>query len=94
MTPMLILATSNMFLWGACVMASAVIGVFFLRFWRKTHDRLFLIFALAFWLLGVNWLALSLTRTQDEIQPLLYLIRLAAFVLIIFGIVDKNRAKA
>ena len=85
---------ANIFLWGLCVMATAVIGTFFLRFWRKTRDRLFLIFALAFWLLGVNWLALTFTRTQDEIQPLLYLIRLAAFVLIIFGIVDKNRAKA
>jgi hypothetical protein len=88
------MGTANIFIWGLCVMACAVIGTFFLRFWRKTRDRLFLIFALAFWLLGVNWLALTFTRTQDEIQPLLYLIRLAAFVLILFGIVDKNRAKA
>jgi len=92
---MLILATANAFLWGVCVMGAAVIGTFFLRFWRKTHDRLFLIFALAFWLLGVNWLALTFNRDPtNEIQPLLYLIRLAAFVLIICGIVDKNRAKA
>jgi hypothetical protein len=83
----------NIFMWGLCVMASAVAGTFFLRFWRKTHDRLFLIFALAFWLLGINWLALTLTRA-DELHTYLYLTRLAAFILIIFGIVDKNRAKA
>jgi hypothetical protein len=86
--------TANIFLWGVCVMGSAIAGMFFLRFWRKTHDRLFLIFALAFWLLGANWLALTFVSDKSETQPLLYLIRLAAFVLIIFGIVDKNRAKA
>ena len=72
-------------------MASAAVGAFFLRFWRRTRDRLFLIFALAFWLLGLNWLLLAFVQA-DETRTWLYLLRLVAFCLIIYGIVDKNRA--
>lgn len=81
------------FLNGANVMGTAVAALFFLRFWRQTGDRLFASFALAFALLGANWLALSLTSPDYELRPLLYLIRLAAFVLIIAAIIDKNRVK-
>ena len=82
----------NMFLSGAVVMACAVAGMFFLRFWRKTHDRFFAIFAAAFWTLGGNWLALAIAR-EDEVHTGLYLVRLAAFVLILIGIWDKNRVR-
>jgi uncharacterized membrane protein HdeD (DUF308 family) len=82
-----------LFLWGALVLACAASGLFFLRFWRKTRDRLFLVFAVAFWILGVNWLVLALTGRDDEGRWYLYLIRLLAFVLILAGIVDKNRAR-
>ena len=81
----------NQFLLGVLAMASAAVGAFFLRFWRRTHDRLFLIFALAFWLLGLNWLLLAFVQA-DETRTWLYLLRLVAFCLIIYGIVDKNRA--
>jgi hypothetical protein len=82
----------NRFLLGGLVMACFAAGLFFLRFWRKTHDRLFMIFAMAFWLMGVNWLALSFTDPQAEFRPALYLIRLLAFVLILYAILEKNRA--
>jgi hypothetical protein len=82
----------NRFLLGALVMACAVVGAFFLRFWRRTHDRLFIIFALAFWLLGTNWLLLAFVQT-DETRTWLYVLRLIAFCLIIYGIVDKNRQR-
>ena len=82
----------NRFLLGALVMGCFIAGLFFLRFWRKTRDRLFVIFALAFWLMGVNWLALSFTDPQAEFRPALYLIRLLAFVLILYAILEKNRA--
>jgi len=82
----------NRFLLGALVMASAVAGAFFLRFWRRTRDRLFLIFAAAFWLLGCNWLLLAFVRT-DETRTWLYVLRLVAFCLIIYGIIDKNRQR-
>ena len=82
----------NQFMLGAIVALCAVAGLFFLRFWRKTRDRLFAIFAIAFWILGLNWLALAFTQ-QDEVRTALYVVRLLAFLLILFGIVDKNRQR-
>jgi uncharacterized membrane protein YcjF (UPF0283 family) len=85
-------ALLNNFLLGMVVMACAAAGLFFLRFWRKTRDRLFAVFAIAFWVLGANWLALAFAR-QDEVRTWLYVVRLAAFVLILVGIIDKNRPR-
>jgi hypothetical protein len=79
---------------GAIVMGYAVVGLFFLRFWRETRDRLFLIFAGAFWILGVQRLALVLSRDMVEDDTGLYLVRLFAFLLILGAIVDKNRSTA
>jgi hypothetical protein len=78
---------------GAIVMGYAVAGLFFARFWRQTRDRLFLIFAIAFWLLGVQRLALALTVEMLESQTGFYLLRLFAFLLILGAIVDKNRGE-
>ena len=59
------------FMLGSLVMACLVAGLFFLRFWRKTRDRLFLMFAIAFWILGSNWLALAWIE-QEEQKTILY----------------------
>ncbi|HUN81508.1 MAG TPA: DUF5985 family protein [Phycisphaerae bacterium] len=75
---------------GVLAMGSTIIGLFFVRFWRQTHDRLFLCFALSFWLLGFNWLCLALVG-KDEPHSELYVLRLIAFALIIIGIWGKNR---
>jgi len=72
---------------GALLMGYAVAGLFFLRFWRETHDRLFGFFALAFFLLSIQRLVIATTDTSS----LIYLVRLAAFVVILVAIVDKNR---
>lgn len=77
---------------GAIVMAYAVASLFFLRFWRHTRDRLFVVFALAFALLAVQRLALVDTRYMIEIGTGLYLLRLSAYLLILAAIVDKNRS--
>jgi hypothetical protein len=82
----------NRFLLGALVMACFAAGLFFLRFSRKTRDRLFVIFAVAFWLMGLNWLLLAFTDPEAEFRPALYVIRLLAFVLILYAILEKNRA--
>lgn len=80
------------FLLGIVVMACAIAGLFFLRFWRRTRDRLFVMFAAAFWMLGLNWLLLAFTDPAAETRRiLLYTIRLLAFVLILIAIIDKNR---
>jgi uncharacterized membrane protein HdeD (DUF308 family) len=76
---------------GLLVMGYAVAGLFFLRFWHETRDRLFGIFAGAFWLLSVQRLLLALFHDADAGQVWLYGIRLLAFVLILAAIIDKNR---
>ena len=81
------------FVLGMLVLASLVAGLFFLRFWRQTRDRLFAIFAAAFFLLGLNWFWLSLVQT-DEVDSAAYAVRLLAFVLILIAIVDKNRVRS
>jgi hypothetical protein len=83
----------NLIISGAILMGYAVAGLFFLRFWRDTRDRLFLIFGSAFWILALQRLALVLTRDMLETQTGLYLVRLAAFLLILYAIVDKNRKR-
>ena len=77
---------------GAIVMGYAVCGLFFLRFWRRTQDRLFLVFAFAFWLLGVQRLAMVLVGSVEETRTGLYVVRLFAFLLILGAIIDKNRS--
>jgi Family of unknown function (DUF5985) len=78
---------------GATVMACFVSGLFFLRFWRTTGDRLFVFFAIAFVTLAGHWTALALASPDFEFRPLLYGVRLAAFVMILLAIADKNRLR-
>jgi hypothetical protein len=78
---------------GAIVTGYLVAGLFFLRYWRQSRDRLFVIFALAFWLLAAQRLALALTTQYFDVTWL-YGVRLLAFVLILLAIIDKNRAGA
>lgn len=80
------------FLSGLVTMGFAVIGLFFLAFWRRTHDPLFAWFAVAFWLLGLVQALLALTDFPIEERSWFYLIRLAAFLLILVAIWRKNRA--
>lgn len=82
------------FMLGAIVMACVVAGMFFLRFWRRTHDRLFAAFALCFWILAVNWTLIAFTERDEPLRTASYVMRLVAFVVIILAIVDKNRAGA
>jgi hypothetical protein len=68
-----------------------VAGLLFFRFWRDTTDRLFALFAFAFWLLSASWLTLAVLDPTDEARPYVYAIRLVAFLLIIAAVADKNR---
>lgn len=80
----------KLFLWGALAMASTVAGLYFWRFWKESRDRLFVFFSAAFCVLALNWLGLAVTD-EPETRHWVYALRLVAFVLIIVGIVDKNR---
>ena len=80
------------FLSGMVSAGFLIAGLFFLRFWRRTDDGLFLSFGLAFWLLGVAQALLALGNVPIEERSWIYLIRLSAFLLILLAIYRKNRA--
>jgi hypothetical protein len=82
------------FLSGAVALGFLTCALFFLRFWRRTRDELFLGFALAFGLLGTGQTIIALANVPTEEKGSLYLIRLVAFALILIAIVRKNRASA
>lgn len=78
------------FLSGALILAHTIAGLHFLKFWRRTRDRLFLHFAIAFWLFALNQILASIPRVTDETSGYEYLLRVIGFVLILVAIVDKN----
>lgn len=80
----------GMIMAGAIAAGESVIGLFFLRFWTRTHDGLFLAFAVAFWLMAANQVLVGLSGISSETSAPFYLLRLAAFALIILAIVRKN----
>ena len=80
----------NEFMLGGITVASALVGLAFLRFWRKTGDRFFLYFALSFWIEGLGRVHEALTEAQQQDVPAYYLVRLLAYGLILFAIVEKN----
>ena len=82
------------FISGAITMGFLIAGLFFLRFWKRTLDGLFIAFALAFWLLGLAQALLPFGNILVEERSWLYLLRLAAFVIIIVAIWRKNRASS
>ncbi len=76
---------------GATAAANTVLAAFFFHFWKKTHDRFFGLFAVAFTLLMINRVLLGLLPGDSEHVDAVYGIRLFAFLMILFAIVDKNR---
>jgi len=81
----------NEMLIGAIAAASLAAGLFFFRFWRTTRDRFFLLFALSFWIEGVNRVVLYEAVGLNDEAPVYYLIRLIAYGLILAAIIAKNR---
>jgi hypothetical protein len=76
---------------GALIAGYVVVALFFLRYWKQSRDRLFALFAFAFGVLAVQRLAVATSPAPLEDQTLFYVLRLAAFAIIAFAIVDKNR---
>jgi hypothetical protein len=81
------------FMAGAVTLGFVVATLFFLRFWRKTSDRLFLAFAIAFALLALNQGIAQWLGAADERVGYTYLLRVLGFILILGAIVDKNVAR-
>ena len=82
------------FLLGVIATTSVTAGVFFLRFWRETRDSLFLAFGVAFIIEGLNRTSMLLTQKPNEGSPWIYVVRCVAFLLILIGIINKNRGAA
>jgi Family of unknown function (DUF5985) len=82
---------TKQFLWDMLTMAHLVAALLLLRFWRISRDRLFLFLAGAFATLALNWIGLALIDPALDLQHYAFLMRLFAFMLLIVGIVDKNR---
>ena len=82
-----------LFLHGAVSMACAVAGLLFLTYWRDSRDRLFVFFAVAFWVLGINWISVAAIAPTAEQRHWFHAIRLVAFACILIGIADKNRRR-
>ncbi|MGZ3695526.1 MAG: DUF5985 family protein [Bdellovibrionota bacterium] len=84
------------FLNGFSSMGAAACGLFFLKFWSKSRDRLFLIFAFSFWIMALERLLLVFheptVRMVEETAPI-YFLRLLAFVMILYAFWDKNRRR-
>lgn len=81
------------FFTGITCAMNLIAAVLFLRFYRWTSDRLFIFFAVAFLLLSVSRIAFYASGSPNEAQPALYVVRLIAFCVILYGIFDKNRIR-
>jgi Family of unknown function (DUF5985) len=81
------------FLSGAVTLGFVVAAAFFARFWRRTHDRLFVAFAVAFVLLALNQALAFGLGDADERVGYTYLLRIVGYLLILGAIVDKNLAR-
>jgi cell shape-determining protein MreD len=84
---------TNDVLAGSSLALYLVAALLFLRFYRKTQDRLFMFFSLAFTILGVNAIIFQVLHTNNEARTYLYGVRALAFSVIIYAIVDKNMAR-
>lgn len=87
------MVTLKAFLQGWAAMGCLACAIYFLRFWRQSRDRLFASFSLAFLALALNATLAMVFGAVDELRHFIYLLRLAAFVLIIYAIWEKNRRK-
>jgi len=82
------------FLLGVIVTCSLVAAGFFARFWFATRDLLFLGFAAAFALEGLNRMAFLFLDRPNAGDEYIYIVRLLSYLLILAAIANKNRTKA
>jgi hypothetical protein len=81
----------EIFLLGVIVASSLTAALFFFKFWRKTRDSLFLAFSCAFAIEGLNRIGFLFLDRPNEGSPVIYMVRLLAFLSILAAIIRKNR---
>jgi hypothetical protein len=84
-------ASIDTLLLGAIAVANFAVGLVFLRYWLSTRDRLFVFLMLSFWIEAANRVVMGVTSSWQEDSPVHYVVRLAAYLLIVVAIWDKNR---
>ena len=82
---------SVLFIQGAVAMGCVIAAVFFVRFWNQSRDRLFLWFACAFGLISISYVLLGTITVATEWRVYVFVVRLIAFCLILYGIFENNR---
>ena len=78
------------FMLGVIAALSFTAAMFFMRFWRETHDFFFIPFAVFFMVEGGNRIALLFFHNPSEGSFWIYFVRFCALLLILFGILQKN----
>lgn len=86
------IGTATLFVSGALCAGYVFAALFFFRFLRRTGAPIFRWFAVAFLLLAVQRVMLVAIVTEPGAMPWSYTVRLLAFVLILVGIAEQNRA--
>jgi hypothetical protein len=79
------------FTMGVLVTSTLAAAAFFWRFWRRTGDRFFLLFSVAFSAMAALRGVQAVLGREEEGAGL-YGVRLLAFLLILWAILEKNRA--
>lgn len=83
------------FISGLIAAGFLVAALFFLKFWRRSGDTLFVFFSAAFAILALDQMLVTFYNFLEfgqvkEQQAWAYLLRLAAFALLAFAIILKN----
>ena len=81
------------FVVGIIFTTSLTASLFFLKFWRRTRDVLFLAFSIAFLLEAGNRVSLLFNNTPNESSPWYYATRMFAFLLIVASVLKNNYCK-
>ena len=88
---------SILLLSGITVSTFAAAGVFFFKFYRTSRDSFYLLFALACFLFSLERIAILViigpAQTSENSTPWVYVLRLFAFLLIVWAIYNKNRQR-
>ena len=76
---------------GAVIMGDVLAALFFVRFWKMTGDRFFLLFSGSFLAIAVSRLVVDENMPPFGMEALGYSIRILSYLFIIAGILYKNR---
>lgn len=76
---------------GGIAVASFVVGLFFVNYWRSSGDRFFLWLTASFWIEALNRVVMVASGVWNEDAPVHYFVRLVSYGLILVAIWEKNR---